>query len=351
MQVYEYDTILGSIKAAIHALKEFDPAVVVHCIVPDAGIACHVLNIPNILFGPIPLKQSYIRKYILNDIPDFQATWFTDLLPLWVRIKIMENRFQSKGINKESVVVKAARKCGWISKGDIYESALNLVADIPSNCEEKMEDVVFTGAIFSQQTVSNVPDDIRKLLSAKGSNDDKPKVLVTMASSGAKNFVVEAVKAISDGRYRAAVVLSPTRCSCKDVKESMGGISLPEDCVVLTEEFVSTREVAGMVDVVVGHGGQGTVQTALSRGTPIVGVGMQWEQQYNLDNVARRGAGIRVPKRRWKAREIREAIDRVLGNESYAIAARELKEEIEASNGSERAASLILQVAEGQTPK
>ena len=54
--------------------------------------------------------------------------------------------------------------------------------------------------------------------------------------------------------------------------------------------------------MVVSHGGQGTVQTALTAGTPLVGVGLQMEQQINLDPVMDAGAGIRIQRQRWRAR-------------------------------------------------
>jgi len=51
-----------------------------------------------------------------------------------------------------------------------------------------------------------------------------------------------------------------------------------------------------MADLVVTHGGQGTVQAATAVRTPVVGVGFQMEQQIKLNHCMDDGAGIRIPQ-------------------------------------------------------
>ena len=89
------------------------------------------------------------------------------------------------------------------------------------------------------------------------------------------------------------------------------------------------------------HGGQGTVQTAVSAGTPIVGVGMQVEQSTNLDNVAQRGAAIRIPKRQWTAERIRRALGQVLEVSTFRQSAARLKCDHDAIDGRNEAARAI----------
>ena len=78
-----------------------------------------------------------------------------------------------------------------------------------------------------------------------------------------------------------------------------------------------------LADVVVSHGGQGTIQTAIASGTPIVGFAMQPEQQINLDNVVMSGSGIRIPKHRWNANNIQAAIKNIVKEPSYKETATE----------------------------
>lgn len=55
---------------------------------------------------------------------------------------------------------------------------------------------------------------------------------------------------------------------------------------------------------------------ALAAGTPLVGVGLQMEQQINLDQVMDAGAGIRI-RQRWRAPVIRRAVSSVLADPGY----------------------------------
>jgi UDP:flavonoid glycosyltransferase YjiC (YdhE family) len=121
-------------------------------------------------------------------------------------------------------------------------------------------------------------------------------------------------------------------------------------CISLTQDFVPAKLIASMVDVVVAHGGQGTVQNALAAGTPIVGVAMQWEQEFNLDQVVKKGAAIRIPKDSWTVATIRQAVTEVLETDSYQLSARCLQQEILAlqkdnNSAQNKAAKLILSVA------
>ena len=67
-----------------------------------------------------------------------------------------------------------------------------------------------------------------------------------------------------------------------------------------------------MADLSVIHGGIGTVMTAALAGKPVVGVGMQPEQEYNLDCLVRKGFAIRIRKPRVSPKSIKETIDRLL---------------------------------------
>jgi len=145
------------------------------------------------------------------------------------------------------------------------------------------------------------------------------------------------------GNFNAVVALAPSRCSIADVHKCLDGVVIPES-VFLTEEFLPANAIASLVDVVIGHGGQGTVQTALGSGTPIVGVAMQWEQQFNLDNAVKQGAGIRIPKRKWNANSILASVRKVLTTESYKHAAICIQKQVSQAESAKQAAKLILNV-------
>lgn len=88
----------------------------------------------------------------------------------------------------------------------------------------------------------------------------------------------------------------------------------------------------------VAHGGQGTVQTTLAAGTPLVGIGLQLEQQINLDHAMDAGAAIRIQRQRWRAPVIRRAVRAVLAEPAYRRHAEDLAVTMRSMNGAATAA-------------
>ena len=97
-----------------------------------------------------------------------------------------------------------------------------------------------------------------------------------------------------------------------------------------------------MGDVTVIHGGQGTVQTACWAGTPAVGVAFQFEQQANLDMLARAGMGVRIPLREFSGERVLTEIARLAGNPSYKRNATRIQTLVHATDGAANAAEAIL---------
>ncbi len=80
-----------------------------------------------------------------------------------------------------------------------------------------------------------------------------------------------------------------------------------------------------MADISVIHGGIGTVMTACLSGTPVVGVGMQPEQEANLECLVRKGFAIRLSKRRLTAEAVAGAIDELLDDREARRKAQEFQ--------------------------
>ena len=95
---------------------------------------------------------------------------------------------------------------------------------------------------------------------------------------------------------------------------------------VRVEPWVDQNEVLTRATVVVGHGGGGTTLGALAAGVPQVVVPLfAADQHINARQVAAAGAGVSVEAH---AGAIRAGLERVLGDPSYARAARVLAAEL-----------------------
>lgn len=102
-------------------------------------------------------------------------------------------------------------------------------------------------------------------------------------------------------------------------------------------------------DVVVTHGGHGTVMAALAAGVPLVCLPMGRDQNGNADEVERVGAGVRVDAAA-DAGELRAAIDLVLTDPSYAASARLLATSMARLGGADRLAAEVEGLAATTTP-
>ena len=111
--------------------------------------------------------------------------------------------------------------------------------------------------------------------------------------------------------------------------------------IYITDQFVPAPKVNELADIVISHGGQGTVQTAIASQTPIIGVALQPEQQINLDNVVLQGGAIRIPLHRFHSRRIHAMIRKMSGTDTYQKNIKKLQKYLFSSDGKQKAASAI----------
>jgi UDP:flavonoid glycosyltransferase YjiC (YdhE family) len=342
----EHVSDLGTARRFIQAVMDeiiaSTPDLVVCGFVPPVGIAAQILQVPAVVYLPFPAYRPWVRGHLLKDIPDDLDNALTSSAPAPVRrlfAKLLSAAMLTKGFFKQPTFAAAGRELGWrVARPDLFAmlaAPLQVVTDLPASYQGQHvgPNTRITGPLFSLPPDVEVASAIREMFSPGPHN----RVFVSMGSSGEKPYLLAAVEALATMQVRAVVVVAPRICSLEEVRQSL---PIPSH-ILLTDSFVPAHQVNAMADAAVIHGGQGTVQTAVSAGTPIVGVGMQVEQSTNLDNVVHRGAGIRIPKRHWTPERIRRALGRVLELPSFQQSAARLKCEHDAIDGRKEVARAI----------
>lgn len=338
---YESRAVLH-LRGVMEGLQKYQPTVVVHSLFPEVSIATKILGIPTISFGPVPLSIEWMEKYM------FDTTLGS--------VAIKENNDEQRTSRRSpyAALYEAALRCGWDPEllGGPFTitppSDMHLICDLESNYPDQShfgEHMHFIGPIFAQSAVSDkfpLRETIQQVLGMQ----NKKKVFVAMGSTGEPSVVLEAAKALCNGSFNAVIALPATGCTPDKVKQHVGADF--DHSVIITEEFLPSDQILPLVDVVVTHGGQGSVQCALAHGIPIVGYPMHEEQQFNLQVVEQRGAGILIPRGKWTVENIRAAIDKVIETPAYSACARQAQEEISDSDGSGNAAETILSFAIAQ---
>ncbi|KAF3007712.1 hypothetical protein E8E13_009630 [Curvularia kusanoi] len=335
------------IEGQLAAFQVLKPDIVFHGMWAPASIAARLLGIRTINFLPVPLHANAFAHGLVRDLPD--------MMPLFTRLPRRMRKtlaWWASGLMVKAPIFNqhrlgaAAAGAGWPVKGpislfDMNMADLNLVNDHPIFHQEYLhrlpKNIVLTGPLYAGSDAKLDADIAAHLEKGPG-----PSILVTMGSSGTEEFLLEAVKALildPSDNWNAVVLASKSICSLESVKEAARG----DARLLVTDRFIPAPAANALADVIISHGGQGTVQCALAAGKPIVGVALQVEQQTNLDNAMNAGAAIRIQKQSWKAKKIHTTVLEVLRNPDYAANAKNLAETLNSMDGAKTAAEVMWQ--------
>ncbi|HET9933514.1 MAG TPA: glycosyltransferase, partial [Polyangiaceae bacterium] len=186
------------------------------------------------------------------------------------------------------------------------------------------------GPLFAQDTAP-VPERVERFLSAR---DERPLVYVALTST--KTWVVQG--AIAAARRAGARVLAVS---------TVHELGLTEGDDLLIEPYLPSLRVMPRVALAITAGGQGSVQTAMVSGTPLLGVPLQPEQDLNLHLIERQGAGRLLPLAEVRAERMAPIVRSMLATASYRVNAERLQGLLRNVDGAGRAAELMMRLAEG----
>jgi UDP:flavonoid glycosyltransferase YjiC (YdhE family) len=115
--------------------------------------------------------------------------------------------------------------------------------------------------------------------------------------------------------------------------------------------WLSYSQAMAAADLVICHGGHGTVARALAAGKPLLVCPAVGDMGENAARVAWSGAGISLPRRLLSRRGVRLATRRLLGEGRYRARAEELAAWAEANDGAARGANLVEDAARNATSR
>jgi len=113
---------------------------------------------------------------------------------------------------------------------------------------------------------------------------------------------------------------------------------------------VPQTQLLPVVDMVVSHGGNNTVNETLSSGKPILVVPVGGEQGDNAAKVEYLGVGLRADMRRSTSKKIRMKVGRMREEPDFREQASKAADAIAQTDGPRTAASFILHVLETEQP-
>jgi UDP:flavonoid glycosyltransferase YjiC (YdhE family) len=115
--------------------------------------------------------------------------------------------------------------------------------------------------------------------------------------------------------------------------------SVPDNAVLV--DWLSYSQGMAEADLVVCHGGHGTVARALGAGVPVICCPAVGDMAENGARVAWSGAGLMLPWRLLGPRTLRLTVRRILADPTFRVRAGEIAAWARANDGAERAAELV----------
>lgn len=162
---------------------------------------------------------------------------------------------------------------------------------------------------------------------------DEPIVLV--ASSTAQDPDCDLIRRCFEGlAYEPVRVVATTNGHFPQ-----RGIEVPENGTLVG--WLSYSQLMPLCDVVVCHGGHGTVARALTEGRPLLVSPSIGDMAENAMRVSWTGAGLTVPGRLRRGSTLRWAVRALMDDEGYRRRAREIAASEWASGGVERASHSV----------
>ncbi|GIE86410.1 glycosyltransferase [Actinoplanes regularis] len=180
-----------------------------------------------------------------------------------------------------------------------------------------------TGPLFAHLPIP-IPDEVETFLSGPG-----PIIYVAITSSPPSlvRAVVTALRPLA-----ARILVAGTVHDLGDLNDDR----------VLVGGVLPSHLVMPRVDLAVTAGGQGSVQTAMAAGVPLLGIPLQLEQDLNVTLLERRGAARWLPPRQAGTARLAALARNLLSDSAYRRAAQDIRAAYAASDGPGRAADQIL---------
>ncbi len=189
--------------------------------------------------------------------------------------------------------------------------------------------LIHAGPIYAR-LFGELTEDIREFL-----NTDQPKIFVALTSS-VEDCLSSVYKTLKDFDGRIIFV---TTTHPRDFQPAPN---------IIIKDHVPSHKIMPLCDVAIIHGGQGSVQTAIASGTPIIGFPLQPEQNLNLQLIENHGAGFNLPFSALKNNQLQTCIQQILTEYNYKENMQKLQAWQASYDGPQNVALALRELAKGR---
>ncbi len=340
VQLQPPDEVRRSVEAEVAFFRETEARMAVTGFTLTAYLSTRVAG--------IPLAASHGGSYVppvfehgLAPAPTTMPMPGAEWLPAWLKRKFANNAVQHmRGPTRFLNTVAAELGIEPVpTLAALMLADLTLVSDVPeilgisaaaleawrpaSNAYRPGTRLAYVGPMIARLNLP-VPPAVRPFL-----DGSRPTACVVLSSS------TPAMLRAVVHRVRAAGLRVIVGATIHD----FGPVDDPD---IVVTGILPNHEVLPCVDVAVTMGGQGTVQTCMTSGTPLVGIPLHAEQELNVDLAARQGMAIALAPRHAGTDRMTAAVRRIVGDARFRSEARRVQQLYAGRDGAQEAAARII---------
>lgn len=213
---------------------------------------------------------------------------------------------------------------------DVMIGDLNLLTDIPeyTHTNDLPPNFHYIGPIIWEPQMQ-MPSWMDTLSS------DRTTLYFTMGSTGHPGFFHKAIEIFGNTRYQCIMTTS----GMVDIENA------PKNFFIT--DYAPGSKIMEKSDVVICHGGNGTIYQAMSQGVPIIGLPTMFEQEFNMQRAVDLGIAIQLNELKFKPSYLVDAVRKILTEKSYKENARRFKNILANYKGPQKGAELINSYLDG----
>jgi UDP:flavonoid glycosyltransferase YjiC (YdhE family) len=328
-RIFTPEELTQRVRSELALYEQIQPAAIVIGFTLSVYISARAAGIPLVAAAPL----AFTRPFFEAGLGVFPGE--LDLPPLrWLPETLKDGWFNRWGLKTSlftGLFNSVAQQFGvppWNHLVDIFEADEMLITGIPelTGLTQLPPHWHYIGPIFARLS-GEVPPDILDL------TGKRPLIYFAMGSSANASVLRKVLTILSDLPYQ---VVAP-------VKYHLAGKEQQVPAHIHLFDWLPAHLVNPLADLAIIHGGEGTVQTACWSGTPFVGIGLQPEQDANIDFMVKQGMAIRLPKYGVNHKKLSQAIETILHEPSYKEQAQQVQVLMKQWNGAENAAAFLKQ--------
>jgi UDP:flavonoid glycosyltransferase YjiC (YdhE family) len=315
LRKYRTEAIEKAVREEIAAFKEHKVEMIVSASMLTCSISARASKIPLVVLASGVMMPPYFTSGHAT-FPENYENFLTKMIPHKVKNRLtgwylLHNKKLTRGFNEVAsrYHLSPFKHLVDITRGDytLICDDINFLGVQPSK-EFPLENYV--GPIFFR----SLDEQQKKDLDAKIEKHlRRPGKSILVSSGSAYNYTTlfpVLMDALQNTDYNVIAV-------CKNMKTGHDITGTPEN--VLLTEFVALDRILQKVDLAITHGGRGTIYTVAYAGKPAICIPVIFENQYNIDNLVRAGAAVRLSKRNIAPEKVITEINTIFDNYSHFL--------------------------------